>query len=63
MTGTPTLKPNAEPCPECDGSGDCWMCDGTGQEGGKAGAVKCGWCNGSAVCQECGGSGAINSDE
>ena len=41
-----------EPCKACDGSGKCWLCDGTGAlETGK----RCPSCQGSKKCVGCGG--------
>ncbi|QOJ20332.1 MAG: hypothetical protein HRU77_06265 [Gammaproteobacteria bacterium] len=40
-------------CMNCNGTGNCPMCEGTGLENGN----KCGCCFGSGECPECDGTG------
>lgn len=58
-----------EKCPECNGSGVCSFCDGTGRItinphpspsnviGDGSGTSRCYVCGGSGKCPNCGGSG------
>ena len=47
-----SLSPE-DPCPACDGSGNCTLCNGSGTMYGDT----CPRCDGDGDCNYCGGSG------
>ncbi len=52
-------QPENQPCLECEGTGDCVACDGTGLQDGAVDAGPCEVCKGSGSCVECDGSGVV----
>ena len=52
------MEPEESECPECNGTGACQFCGGSGEDEGLEDG-QCGECDGSGDCDACGGTGKI----